>query len=149
MFSPSTLRTVFDSHVGFEQRVQEIFIIDSTGISLASSCLLCIDRAQCNGKIGGCWMCKIVQRDHVKSQVQMVPARRRQITKRIYLKYGSVLYPGIFFFHKFTRVCKGLMSSIVETSSLWRGLWTWPPWVICAPAFNHKLKKFCIYREFS
>ncbi len=31
----------------------------------------------------------------------------------------------------------------------WRGLWTWPPWVICAPAFNHKLKKFCIYRGFS
>ncbi len=31
----------------------------------------------------------------------------------------------------------------------WRGPWTWPPWVICAPAFNHKLKKFCIYREFS
>ncbi len=31
----------------------------------------------------------------------------------------------------------------------WRGLWTWPPWVICAPAFNHKLKKFCIYRDFS
>ncbi len=20
-----------------------------------------------------------------------------------------------------------------------RGLWTWPPWVICAPAFNHKI----------
>ncbi len=20
-----------------------------------------------------------------------------------------------------------------------RGLWTWPPWVICAPAFNHKV----------
>ncbi len=31
----------------------------------------------------------------------------------------------------------------------WRGLWTWPPWVICAPAFNHKFKKFCIYREFT
>ncbi len=33
--------------------------------------------------------------------------------------------------------------------TIWRGLWTWPPWVICAPAFNHKLKKFCIYRGFS
>ncbi len=21
-----------------------------------------------------------------------------------------------------------------------RDLWTWPPWVICAPAFNHKIK---------
>ncbi len=31
----------------------------------------------------------------------------------------------------------------------WRGIRTWPPWVICAPAFNHKLKKFCIYRAFS
>ncbi len=31
----------------------------------------------------------------------------------------------------------------------WRGLWTWPPWVTCAPAFNHKLKKFRIYRGFS
>ncbi len=31
----------------------------------------------------------------------------------------------------------------------WRGLWTWPPWLICALAFNHKLKKFCIYRGFS
>ncbi len=31
----------------------------------------------------------------------------------------------------------------------WRSRWTWPPWVICALAFNHKLKKFCIYRGFS
>ncbi len=31
----------------------------------------------------------------------------------------------------------------------WRGLWIWPPWMICAPPFNHKLKKFCIYRGFS
>ncbi len=30
----------------------------------------------------------------------------------------------------------------------WRGLWTWPPWVICTPAFNHKLKKYWIYRGF-
>ncbi len=28
-------------------------------------------------------------------------------------------------------------------------LWTWAPWVIFAPAFNHILKKFCIYRGFS
>ncbi len=38
------------------------------------------------------------------------------------------------------------------TAAIWsflRGLWTWPPWVICGPAFNHKLKKFCIYRGFS
>ncbi len=33
--------------------------------------------------------------------------------------------------------------------TIWHGLWTWPPWVICAPAFNHKLKSFCIYRGFS
>ncbi len=32
---------------------------------------------------------------------------------------------------------------------LWRGLSTWPPRVIWAPAFNHKLKKFCTYRGFS
>ncbi len=38
---------------------------------------------------------------------------------------------------------------VVIEKDNWRGLWTWPPWVICAPAFNHKLKKFCIYREFS
>ncbi len=30
-----------------------------------------------------------------------------------------------------------------------RGLWTWSPWVICAPAFNHKSKTFCIHRGFS
>ncbi len=30
----------------------------------------------------------------------------------------------------------------------WRDFWTWPSWVICAPAFNHKLKKICIYRGF-
>ncbi len=28
----------------------------------------------------------------------------------------------------------------------WRSRWTWPPWVICALAFNHKRKKFCIFR---
>ncbi len=22
----------------------------------------------------------------------------------------------------------------------WNGLWTWPPWLICAPAFNHKIR---------
>ncbi len=34
----------------------------------------------------------------------------------------------------------------------WRLAWRlelWPSWVICAPAFNHKLKKFCIYRGLS
>ncbi len=36
-----------------------------------------------------------------------------------------------------------------NVSSLGRGLWTWPPWVICAPAFNYRLKKFCTYRGFS
>ncbi len=29
------------------------------------------------------------------------------------------------------------------------GLWSWPPWVVCAPAFNHKLKKLCISQGFS
>ncbi len=36
--------------------------------------------------------------------------------------------------------------SDAQTLLFWRGLWTWPPWVICALAFNHKLKKFCTYR---
>ncbi len=26
------------------------------------------------------------------------------------------------------------------------GLWTWPPRLICAPAFNHKFEKFCTSR---
>ncbi len=30
----------------------------------------------------------------------------------------------------------------------WRGLWIWPPWVICAPVYNHKPKKFCTFRGF-
>ncbi len=34
-------------------------------------------------------------------------------------------------------------------AEFWRGLWTWPPWVICAPAFNHKLRKFSTFRGFS
>ncbi len=29
-------------------------------------------------------------------------------------------------------------------SRAWHSVYTWPPWVICAPAFNHKLKDFCI-----
>ncbi len=32
---------------------------------------------------------------------------------------------------------------------IWGDLWTWPPWLICASAFNQKLKKFCIHRGFS
>ncbi len=31
----------------------------------------------------------------------------------------------------------------------WRGLWTWPPWVICTPACNHKLKEFRTFRGVS
>ncbi len=38
---------------------------------------------------------------------------------------------------------------IISLYIFWRGLWTWPTWVICAPAFNPKFKKFCIYRELS
>ncbi len=30
----------------------------------------------------------------------------------------------------------------------WSGLWAWPPWVICAPTLNHKLKTFCTFRGF-
>ncbi len=37
----------------------------------------------------------------------------------------------------------------IRRNPLWRGLWTWPQWVFCAPALNHKLKKVCIYRGFS
>ncbi len=28
------------------------------------------------------------------------------------------------------------------------GLWAWPPWVICSPAFNPKLERFYIFRGF-
>ncbi len=30
-------------------------------------------------------------------------------------------------------------------SNFWRSLWTWPPWVICAQALNHKLNKWAVY----
>ncbi len=40
-------------------------------------------------------------------------------------------------------------AKIYTPSRHWRGLWTWPPWVIWALASNHKLKKLCIYRGFS
>ncbi len=32
-------------------------------------------------------------------------------------------------------VCKQYMTTWIFS----RGLWTWPPWVICASAFNHKI----------
>ncbi len=38
--------------------------------------------------------------------------------------------------------------STVHYIDFWRGLWTWPPWVIFAPAYNHKPKRFCIYLGF-
>ncbi len=31
---------------------------------------------------------------------------------------------------------------ISKLNNFSRGLWTWPPWVICAPAFNYKIRGF-------
>ncbi len=36
-----------------------------------------------------------------------------------------------------------------KSTFFWRGLRTWPPWVIFARPFNYQLKKICIYRVFS
>ncbi len=35
--------------------------------------------------------------------------------------------------------CEWLISLNIFTYDFSRGLWTWPPWVICAPALNHKI----------
>ncbi len=31
-----------------------------------------------------------------------------------------------------------ILAFIIMATFFWRGLWTWPAWVNCAPAFNHK-----------
>ncbi len=38
-----------------------------------------------------------------------------------------------------------IISPFVRIFMKWSGLWTCPPWVVCAPAFNHKIKKFCSF----